>query len=84
MSRKVEHNEDFERNTLFWRDLTAFITAFITAFAILCHRQWMFMKPYLHTEMVGGAKMTSHRRGYVCNQVKSDSIFLNIMNNNLH
>ena len=28
MSRKVEHNEDFEKNTLVWWDLTAFITAF--------------------------------------------------------
>jgi len=28
MSRKVERNEDFEKNTLVWRDLTAFITAF--------------------------------------------------------
>ena len=28
MSRKVEHNEDLEKNTLVWRDLTAFITAF--------------------------------------------------------
>ena len=27
MSRKVERNEDFEKNTLVWRDLTAF-TAF--------------------------------------------------------
>jgi len=28
MSRKVERNENFEKNTLVWRDLTAFITAF--------------------------------------------------------
>ena len=28
MSRKVERNEDFEKNTLVWRDLTTFITAF--------------------------------------------------------
>ena len=28
MSRKVERNEDFEKNTLVWRDPTAFITAF--------------------------------------------------------
>ena len=28
MSRKVERNEDFEKNTLVWRDLSAFITAF--------------------------------------------------------
>ena len=28
MSRKVEHNENFEKNTLVWRGLTAFITAF--------------------------------------------------------
>ena len=28
MSIKVERNEDFEKNTLVWRDLTAFITAF--------------------------------------------------------
>ena len=28
MSRKVERNEDFEKNTLVWQDLTAFITAF--------------------------------------------------------
>ena len=28
MSRKVDRNEDFEKNTLVWRDLTAFITAF--------------------------------------------------------
>jgi len=42
------------------------------------------MKSYLHTETVGGAKMKSHRRGCVCNQVQSDSIFLNTMHNNLH
>ena len=28
MSRKVDRNEDFEKNTLVWRDLTTFITAF--------------------------------------------------------
>jgi len=28
MSGKVERNENFEKNTLVWRDLTAFITAF--------------------------------------------------------
>jgi len=28
MSRKVERKEDFEKTTLVWRDLTAFITAF--------------------------------------------------------
>ena len=28
MSRKVECNEDFEKNTLVWQDLTAFITTF--------------------------------------------------------
>ena len=28
MSRKVDRNEDFEKNTLVWRDLTAFIAAF--------------------------------------------------------
>ena len=28
MSRKVERNENFEKNMLVWRDLTAFITAF--------------------------------------------------------
>ena len=28
MSRKIERKEDFEKNTLVWRDLTAFITAF--------------------------------------------------------
>ena len=27
VSRKVERNENFEKNTLVWRDLTAFITA---------------------------------------------------------
>ena len=44
----------------------------------------MFTKPYLDTEMVGRAKMMSHRRGYMGNQVQSDSIFLNTMHNNLH
>ena len=28
MSGKVKRNENFEKNTLVWRDLTAFITAF--------------------------------------------------------
>jgi len=34
--------------------------------------------------MVGGAKIASHRRGFVGNQVQSDSIFLNTMHNILH
>ena len=41
------------------------------------------MKPYLLTKMVGGAKMTSHCRRCVGNQVQSDSIFLNTMHNTL-
>ena len=41
------------------------------------------MKPYLRTEMVGGAKMTSHHKGCVGNEVQCDSIFLNTMHNNL-
>ena len=38
----------------------------------------------LLTEVVGGAKMTSHHRGCVGNQVQSDSIFLNTVHNNLY
>jgi len=31
------------------------------------------MKPYLLTEIVGGAKMTSHYRGCVCNWLSTPS-----------
>jgi len=50
MSRKVERNEDFEKSTLVWRDLTAFITAFCDfvaqtmdvyeAISTHTHRRW--------------------------------------------
>jgi len=42
------------------------------------------MKPYLLTEMVGGAKMMSHCWGCAGNQVHSDSIFFNTMCNYLY
>jgi len=79
MSRKVERNEDFEKNMLIWRDLTTFITAFCD-FVIDNGR----LRSHFYTQKVGGAKMTSHHRGFVGNQVQSDSIFLNTMHNNLH
>ena len=80
MSRKVERNEDFEKNTLVWRDLTAFITAF-------CDFVSSTMDVYeaISTHIDGGrGQETSHRRGFEGNQVQSDSIFLNTMHNNLH
>jgi len=70
MSRKVECKEDFEKNTFVWRDLTAFITAF----SDFVSSTMDVTKPYLHTETVGEAKMTSRRRGRVGNGVQSDCI----------
>jgi len=48
MSRQVKRNENFEKNTLVWRDLTAFVTAFCDFVsstmdvyeAISTHRRW--------------------------------------------
>jgi len=69
MSRKVERNEDREKHDSLAR------------FNRLHHRLLRFcvidngrLRSHIYTQTVGGAKMTSHRRGCVGNQVQSDYI----------
>ena len=65
MSRKVESNEDFEKNMLVWQDLTVFITVFCDVSstmdvykAISTHRWWAGPRQR-HT--VGGVRVIKYK-----------------------
>ena len=78
ISRKVEHKEHFEKNTQVWWDLTVF-----TAFCDVSSTMDVYEAISTHRDG-WGAKIMSHHRRCVGNQVQCDSILMNTMHNNLH